>query len=651
MAELPRYRRAGVLTANLPSVDFASVREGARTAAFLSDKLDRMANFAFGEAAELAKVEGLQYGAENPVTATQLREAIAEGRNPGELFQNRGTIFGDAARSAQVLAVTSELEMDAQARLNELRIGVEQGTVELDDARQQIGALIDGYGKSLVQVDPRASGKLRAAIGTAANSAYLSMTRDWIKRQGELRKTAIDSWLANTVPGQVEAHIQAGDTIDPDIANAGVRPDGTAKGAGFFGKLKTADGKIATELSISVEIDGKEILMPLLVPTLTQSEITHLLAGKEPTKQIIDKAVAHAERRIEQGKSPFADDNRASGIITPQQRIDATLRAALMNQVAAIGDPEFGRQAIKRFDDIVNRAKVNALAKYVAQPEFMRDTLGTLERIRAGDLGPLSSVYKSMPADEQEKVRKNFMEEAGRLYTLTQRTVQEDERQKKQEVYGLLARYWSMPDGFAKQALQREIVTKGNGVLSVDQLKSLMKPAGEGKADVMAEIHAIDLVRRGGVTDLADLQRRAPGLKAPQLKRLQDMIYDTGDRQLREGVRMLAGIPDGLVQLTGDQQRRFNAYTQEVDRLKADAISKTGTYDPAVIMGQLREKKESIARDKEADAAKNALAGYGQRKGGNITETTSEAELRRLKFSELEIREIQRHQRTIRGDQ
>jgi len=78
------------------------------------------------------------------------------------------------------------------------------------------------------------------------------------------------------------------------------------KGPGFLGTLKRPDGYISTELSIEVGIDGKEIEIPSLVPTLTQNEIDHLLKGNKPTKQIIDKAVKHALKRINDGKSPFA---------------------------------------------------------------------------------------------------------------------------------------------------------------------------------------------------------------------------------------------------------------------------------------------------------------------------------------------------------
>ncbi len=90
--------------------------------------------------------------------------------------------------------------------------------------------------------------------------------------------------------------------------NYGLRADGTQKGPGFLGELKTPSGKVSTEISIGVNIGGKETEIPTLVPTLTKNEIDYLVKGGKPTKEIVDKAVDHAKSRISQGKSPFAQE-------------------------------------------------------------------------------------------------------------------------------------------------------------------------------------------------------------------------------------------------------------------------------------------------------------------------------------------------------
>lgn len=93
------------------------------------------------------------------------------------------------------------------------------------------------------------------------------------------------------------------------------REDGTEKGRGYFGILpyKGADqpvGTISTELGTSDPVNGKPLLHPLLVPTLTNTERGYLLAGKRGDKAVEDsiygKAAAHAGMRQATGRSPFS---------------------------------------------------------------------------------------------------------------------------------------------------------------------------------------------------------------------------------------------------------------------------------------------------------------------------------------------------------
>jgi hypothetical protein len=94
----------------------------------------------------------------------------------------------------------------------------------------------------------------------------------------------------------------------------GNRPDGSPKGMGFFGELKRPDGSVSTEISVGVGVDGKEMDIPLIVPTLTKKELNYLLKtdinGKNffnnMPPSIMDKAYEHAQTRMKSGLSPFA---------------------------------------------------------------------------------------------------------------------------------------------------------------------------------------------------------------------------------------------------------------------------------------------------------------------------------------------------------
>jgi hypothetical protein len=89
------------------------------------------------------------------------------------------------------------------------------------------------------------------------------------------------------------------------------RVDGSKKGMGWLGLLRRPDGNVSSELSVGVEIDGKEREIPLLVPTLTRQEIDQVLSSDEPPRAALDKAVAFARQRIAKGQDPFASPSES----------------------------------------------------------------------------------------------------------------------------------------------------------------------------------------------------------------------------------------------------------------------------------------------------------------------------------------------------
>ena len=106
---------------------------------------------------------------------------------------------------------------------------------------------------------------------------------------------------------------QAGGNVeDPSM----YRSDGSKKSArGYLGPVENkVQGGTMTEVSVGMEINGKEMEVPTMVPTLTEKEIQTLanmqLEGnaKNIPESIIIKAKQHALQRIEKGLSPFYQD-------------------------------------------------------------------------------------------------------------------------------------------------------------------------------------------------------------------------------------------------------------------------------------------------------------------------------------------------------
>lgn len=177
--------------------------------------------------------------------------------------------------------------------------------------------------------------------------------------------------------------------ITPQSSNYGTRPDGTPKGPGYFGELQRPDGKVSTELSIGVELNGKETEIPSLVPTLTKQEVDSLISGDKPTPQIIQKAADHAKERIAAGKSPFAEQ----GEQIPVESIPGGISSLAQNAVQqnkekiALNSPEsrldakYGIQGSSfKLSDIAAGAgkaldETRSVGKYVNPLFYVKKTL------------------------------------------------------------------------------------------------------------------------------------------------------------------------------------------------------------------------------------------------------------------------------------
>ena len=102
----------------------------------------------------------------------------------------------------------------------------------------------------------------------------------------------------------------------------GRRPDGELKGKGYFGELARPDKRVSTEISIGVPIDGKETLIPSMVPTLNKAELDELLSlpeGKIPSLSIRQKAQAHAVERMKKGLPVFASPDEEGTYPVPTE--------------------------------------------------------------------------------------------------------------------------------------------------------------------------------------------------------------------------------------------------------------------------------------------------------------------------------------------
>lgn len=136
----------------------------------------------------------------------------------------------------------------------------------------------------------------------------------------------------------------------------GLRPDGTAKGTGYLGELKRPDGNVMTEYTIGVNIAGKEMNIPSVVPTLSEDEKNTLLTlkdGEKVPESIVQKAVDHAKKRMAEGLSVYHD--------TPEPLTSKAGAVGVMQVMPGTG-PEAAKLAGLEWDE----------AKFKYDPDYNR---------------------------------------------------------------------------------------------------------------------------------------------------------------------------------------------------------------------------------------------------------------------------------------
>jgi len=168
----------------------------------------------------------------------------------------------------------------------------------------------DEYGRILpAQTGAGLGVELASLIGGAMSATRFIKTG---KTPGSLLDNFIGFEIVSQVLGDYDVSLSGLVTElvgSEDVSVDMLRQDGSTKSkTGWLGPIQRDDGLTMTEYSIGVEIDGDEIEMPTMVPTLTQDEIEILRTlpdGEDVPASIVEKAIDHAMMQRAEGNSPF----------------------------------------------------------------------------------------------------------------------------------------------------------------------------------------------------------------------------------------------------------------------------------------------------------------------------------------------------------
>jgi hypothetical protein len=223
MADLPllqsgRVEAAGIPgavlpTVNAPQVDYVGLRAGAANAQTVAQTLDRISNQLFGIAKTAAADAGYQYAADNPLTEEQL-QAAKMGDVQAMKLGGSLNVFDQAVRKARSFELSSNFEAEARTQMTGMLTAVESGKATTEQVQGKLTSMMDGFSRSLAQVDPEASLKFRATTATMGNTVLAKAAEFEMKREKAQRLAKFDADFDNSTR-LLEAAVSQGFWVDP----------------------------------------------------------------------------------------------------------------------------------------------------------------------------------------------------------------------------------------------------------------------------------------------------------------------------------------------------------------------------------------------------------------------------------------------------
>jgi len=226
MAILPRYQKTGIKVRQPSSMDFAAARESQRLGQTIAQQLDRMGEFAFRQAAEVAEQRGVErVRQEGAVPVLEQLQGQDEPR----------TIAEQAAFDAANKIAVVEIETAARSDMRTLIQQADETNMSMSVFNDRMSDIQDGYTASLQVVNPVAAGVLNARLqedSVSFNTRYSEIVSRKAKAAWAAKTEEI---LNDGVQAIQEIALQEGVTED-QINTAGAKLLETAQTRGVSEK-------------------------------------------------------------------------------------------------------------------------------------------------------------------------------------------------------------------------------------------------------------------------------------------------------------------------------------------------------------------------------------------------------------------------------
>ena len=301
----------GLNRLNLP--EGAEAREAQRTMTVLSQAMDRMSNFYFNKAEELAAIEGEKFGIEN-MSLQKLKDANKRNEDIFDVPEFGNTVFGKAARASALTVLENEILLDYNSSISDLVFNANQSGTNPTVLRNQIDATIKGYVDALKPSVPvlakKIEGKLTLQGANEFDNYRTAHAKGVAKNLTATNITALNLQI-NTLDGPLNKFYNDGtltqksfSTLRDDFAKL---LDNPAAGLGLSDTEKKAyikqiDDKFASFVQAKVFAIAMDKTKPMAFLNSLLDPDNPKTTGNETLDRLL--------------KSPMFDLERKSGIFT-----------------------------------------------------------------------------------------------------------------------------------------------------------------------------------------------------------------------------------------------------------------------------------------------------------------------------------------------
>jgi hypothetical protein len=336
-------------------------------------------------------------------------------------------------------------------------------------------------------------------------------------------------------------------------------------------------------------------------------------------------------------------------------------RQTISTSALLIGSEALQKQYSDKFEAAFKQAKIGATTAFVVGEEFSRDPEAGLAKLRFGDAGKMSDVFRAMPYEDKAKVLANYMVAMNERSTLQERKRQEQKRAVFSEFLPMYERAVSLPEN----SPERKSLTQQIGALSarspdaipLSVIKDLNEPNKEGNP--MAEFNVLRGIYEGTINSPDQIAGNR-SLNAKQKLTLLKTLTTEDRRDLREldtGLARLSGIPvipgsPVVLDPKGSEFQRLQVLRAQSMEVQAQATREGKVLTPRQILMQVEQGITERRNTEQARAAQRTLETVWEKKaGGKITRDTLPALENSKKLKPAEINQVKRLLDQAEGNQ